>query len=285
MARRKRQSVGEGVMDAVALLPWWAGAALALVSYLVFHAIAVRPLPPVDPKQIGSSIPGVYMRGIALGFQYVVPMLCLFGAAVSFVRRRQRDKLVVATTASPSADALNGMTWQEFEMLTAEAFRLQGFEVAEQGGAQADGGVDLIARKSNETYLVQCKQWRAFKVGVDVVRELYGVMAARGAAGGYVVTSGTFTAEARDFAEGRNVRLIDGRKLMGLLHQAKTSMTERRNIGPARAVVNAAASSSVAAPLCPVCSASMVRRMAKKGASTGSEFWGCSTFPKCRGTR
>ena len=30
-----------------------------------------------------------------------------------------------------------------------------------------------------------------FKVGVDVVRELYGVMAAKGAACGFVVTSGT----------------------------------------------------------------------------------------------
>ena len=34
-------------------------------------------------------------------------------------------------------------------------------------------------------------------IGVTTVRELYGVMAARGAAGGYVVASGQFTAEAR----------------------------------------------------------------------------------------
>ena len=31
-------------------------------------------------------------------------------------------------------------------------------------------------------------QWKAFKVGVDVVRELYGVMAARRAVRGFVVT-------------------------------------------------------------------------------------------------
>lgn len=39
---------------------------------------------------------------------------------------------------------------------------------------------------------------------------------AEGAAGGYVVTSGTFTKDARQFAAGRNVELIDGQALDGL---------------------------------------------------------------------
>jgi restriction system protein len=45
---------------------------------------------------------------------------------------------------SDSADALNGMTWQQFEQLVGEAFRLQGYTVAEIGGGGADGGVDLV---------------------------------------------------------------------------------------------------------------------------------------------
>lgn len=36
-------------------------------------------------------------------------------------------------------------------------------------------------------------------------------------------------------------------------------------------------------PLCPKCNEPMVRRSAKKGKTSGKEFWGCSTFPKCRG--
>lgn len=35
-------------------------------------------------------------------------------------------------------------------------------------------------------------------------------------------------------------------------------------------------------PRCPKCSAPMVRRETKGGANAGKEFWGCSTFPKCR---
>ena len=33
---------------------------------------------------------------------------------------------------------------------------------------------------------------------------------------------------------------------------------------------------------CPKCDAPMVRRVAKRGKNAGNEFWGCSTFPKCR---
>jgi len=33
---------------------------------------------------------------------------------------------------------------------------------------------------------------------------------------------------------------------------------------------------------CPKCSAMMVKKVAKKGKNIGSEFWACSSFPKCR---
>lgn len=42
-------------------------------------------------------------------------------------------------------------------------------------------------------------------------------MAANGAASGFVVTSGRFTAEAITFAQGRNVTLIDGPSLQKLI--------------------------------------------------------------------
>ena len=84
------------------------------------------------------------------------------------------------------------MGWREFETLVGESFRQQGFVVTETGGSGADGGIDLKLRKDNEVFLVQCKQWRAYKVSVQIVRELFGVMAAQGATGGFVVTSGVF---------------------------------------------------------------------------------------------
>jgi restriction system protein len=181
------------------------------------------------------------------------------------------------------------MSWREFEMLVGEGFRLKGYQVAETGGGGADGGVDLVLTKGGEKLLVQCKQWRAFKVGVDVVRELYGVMAARGATGGFVVTSGRFTEDARTFAGGRNVTLLDGPQLHDLIRQAKSAVDlgERSPSRGAGKPVTVASSQPPAAqaPACPVCSQAMVRRTAKRGAKAGAEFWGCTGYPACRGTR
>jgi restriction system protein len=279
VARKRKQGGADGFVDAVALLPWWGGVALAVVSYLVLHQLSVAFKPaPLQPGQVGKLVQGALIAGFASVGQFIVPVLCLVAAAVSFIKRRTREALVDNVTHSRSADSLNMMSWGEFEMLVGEAFRLQGFSVTENGGGGPDGGVDLVLRRGNETFLVQCKQWRALKVGVGVVRELYGVMAAQGAAGGFVVTSGSYTPDALEFASGRHIMLIDDVKLFGLIRQAKASLAKG-----GKAMAQQVATS--APPQCPTCSAAMVHRTAQKGGNAGSKFWGCSRFPACRGTR
>ncbi len=39
------------------------------------------------------------------------------------------------------------------------------------------------------------------------------------------------------------------------------------------------------APVCPRCGKPMIRRVAKKGIHSGREFWSCSDYPNCNGTR
>ncbi len=41
----------------------------------------------------------------------------------------------------------------------------------------------------------------------------------------------------------------------------------------------------VDAPQCPTCNKVMVTRTAKRGSAAGRNFWGCSEYPRCRGTR
>jgi len=119
MARRRRTGAAEDIIDLTALLPWWAGVALASIR------------------------------------QYLLPLLCLIGVA--------------------------------------------------------DG----------KKFLAQCKHWKAYKLGVSVVRELSRLLAAKGAAGAFVVTSGRFTQEAEDFAVGRNIRLVDGEALFALIQSVR----------------------------------------------------------------
>lgn len=281
---RKKSSPAEDFMDVVAMLPWWVGVALALFSLVVLHALSKQPAPaPLAPGQMAQFVSRSLMASLAYIGQFFVPVLCLFGALASYLRRKGRERLAKDMSGARSADALNGVSWQEFELLVGDAFRMQGYEVKELGGANADGGVDLELRKGRELFLVQCKQWKAFKVGVSVVRELYGVMTQRGATGGFVITSGTFTDDAKEFVQGRNVRLIDGQQLFGLLQQARA---RNGRIAPVSATTPAArpGPTNSVAPACPSCNAPMVLRTAKTGARAGSQFWGCSRFPVCRVT-
>lgn len=281
-------------MDLVALLPWWGGVTLALASYWLLHSIATRPLPA---QQIGQLATTVIWQGLATGGQYLLPIICLLGAALSAVRRRQRRNLFETASASSSADVLQGISWQQFEVLVGEGFRQRGYAVKELGGGGADGGVDLVLTKAGEKSFVQCKQWKAFKVGVSTVRELYGVMAAHGAASGFVVTSGRFTQEATAFASGRTLQLIDGPALMQFLREARgkaaPSPPHSRPTTPQSKAASAPLGtlqteepSAIADPCCPRCGQPMVQRLAKRGAAAGKAFWGCSDFSRgCRGTR
>ncbi len=293
--RNKNGGALKGVVRLIALMPWWLGLAVAVASYLWLHSVASSPMPVVtDPQQLNAVIVGSVWRGLALVGQYLVPLLCLTGAGVSMFKRRQASQL--HSDAANRADGIAQMSWREFEVLVGEYFRRLGFSATVTGGGGPDGGVDVLLQKGSDRYLVQCKHWRARRVGVEAVRELYGVMAAQRMAGGFVVTSGDFTDEARAFASGREVELINGRALQrGIRAQSTATTSPRRAQGGRRAsasVVVASAtptqrSSNSTTFLCPVCDSSMVLRQARNGPNAGQNFWGCSQFGKtqCRGSR
>lgn len=285
MARKRKTSPLDDMLDLVSLLPWWTGVAIAAIGYLVLHRMAAPvQVTAVQPGKVGSLITQTVFTGFASIGQYLVPLVGLVGAAMSLIRRKQRTTLIADVAQAQSTNALDDMSWREFEMLVGEAYRLQGYRVTETGGGGADGGIDLALTKGSEKFLVQCKQWKAYKVGVDVVRELYGVMAAKGVTGGFVVTSGRFTDDAQAFADGRNIQLVDGSKLFAMIKQARQSLTATSQL-PANKPQMAQLKTSAIQPICPQCGSSMVKRTARKGGNAGGEFWGCSNFPTCRGVR
>ena len=272
MKLREKPSLPRALNALIALaarLPWWLALALVVLSYVLLHPLASRPAPPL---RSGHWLDAA-LWALALAGQYALPALFGLGALVSGWRRAKLARL--HASAARSAEALDAMSWQNFEILVGEYFRRQGFGVHDNGGGGADGGVDVVLRKGDAHYLVQCKHWRALRVGVQPVRELYGVMAAHGAAGGFVVTSGDFTEDAVRFADGlAPLTLINGQALRrGLREQLDASPDST----PAEQ----------ASPDCPLCGAPMVLRQARQGATPGKQFWGCSRYAQgqCRGTR
>ncbi|WAR43561.1 restriction endonuclease [Methylomonas rapida] len=288
MARRKKSTVIEDLYEITAVLPWWVGALLAIIAYIILHRYAIAEVPTTAvPGQIGHMVVDQVTKMLAVYGQYILPLVFIAGAIASFLGRRKREELVLVTGRDSSGNTLRSLSWQEFELLVGEAFRMRGYSVSETGGGGADGGIDLMLKKGGELFLVQCKQWRAFKVSVNIVRELYGVMAAQGATGGFVVTSGSFTEDAKSFAKGRNIELIDGSELSRMIEKAKTARSIQQPQADISPKIFDAAKPEIipATPSCPKCGGAMVKRIAKQGANTGNAFWGCSAFPKCRGVR
>ena len=288
MARRRRTSAIEDLIDLASMLPWWIALALAVLSYVLLHPFAESPIPQATgPRDFAGPLTAQLIRTGAMIGQYLLPVVFVLGAGGSALKAYRNKKLLAEAKMTPGSADLMDFSWKDFEHLVGEAFRERGFSVSETTPGP-DGGVDLELRKGGELHLVQCKRWRARKVGVEIVRELYGVMSARGAVGGYIVSSGTFSQEARNFAKGRNIELWGGTKLKAVILQAPMpprsrlpstakSVPKAPNLGPNDTVAELTS--------CPQCGANMVLRTAKRGANAGQKFWGCSTFPRCRGTK
>jgi len=265
---RKHTNTFEDLIAVAALLPWWAGILGAAVSYAILHHFAIpTPKPPAQTlNDLSASIAPMLVATICQFLQYLVPLACLIGAGISAWQAVRARSLLAAAQTSPEDERLASFSWREFETLVAQAFRERGYTVRERGGNGPDGGVDIELRMGADKYLVQCKHWKAQSVGVVVVRELFGVMTAERAVGGFVVASGGFTKEATQFADGRSIELVDANRLI-----AGVNMTSNEI--------------EVAAPTCPRCGTTMVLRTARQGANARSAFWGCTGYPRCRGTR
>jgi restriction system protein len=269
---QKDQGLFDDIIDFTARYHWRVGVSLAIVAYLALHLFANMEIPSrVNITDFEGAAIKPILKAAAIVGQYFIPMLFSLGALSSVLARRRRKALHANVANAGVRSALEKMSWREFEELVGEFFRRRGYSVRETGGGGPDGGMDLVLSRGTDRYLVQCKQWKAFQVGVAIVRELYGVMAAESAAGGFVVTSGVFTDEARRFAEGREIQLIAGDQLVEMIRAAQGGM---KRAGDAREL-----------PACPQCGSEMVLRTARKGTSPGQSFWGCSTYPKCHGTR
>lgn len=119
-----------------------------------------------------------------------------------------------------------------FERLCQRLLRESGFTRVEVTGKSGDGGIDGVGvlRMNLVSFhvLFQCKRWKG-SVGSEVVRNFRGAMQGR-ADKGIIITTGTFTADARREATRDGapaIDLIDGETLCELLKERGLGVTVR----------------------------------------------------------
>ena len=127
-------------------LSWCGGAQLLGAAAMAKPVV----LTGIQSGQLAPVMTHALLQGLASVGQFIISILYLAAAAVSVAKRQRRRGLVAGVAQSRAPEALDGMSWQEFELLVGEAFRLQGYEVTELGGQGPDGGVDLVLRRGQE---------------------------------------------------------------------------------------------------------------------------------------
>lgn len=277
MARRRKDNgllsdIFKACYDLFQHVPIWVGPCVVVITFALFYWIwphfAVKDNTPGSPFFVVLFHMLAYAVGGAVAAAWI-------GAEIR--KRRSRRLFDTAVETGHVSD----FTWQEFEHIIGEHYRRQGYMAEVVGSPAGDGGVDILLNGHGQTLLVQCKHWKAFKVGVHEVRDLHSVVTSRRVSGGILITSGRFTAEAKAYAAETGIRLVDGAALSQLLHAAQASLvTPAPELKPPAPIAP-----SAAGPTCPRCGKRMVRRTAQTGAHAGSDFWGCPSYPKCKGIR
>ncbi len=241
---------------------------------VVLSAFAYVGLAVVLPHYCSGDSCGPALRPFVSVLSTMAPFVALallipapFSALRAWKERRLLDR-------QQNLESIRELHWKDFESLLGEYYRRQGFKVEGNRQGGADGGVDLRLRDKEGLHVVQCKQWRARQVGVSIARELLGVMVDQDAYGGSIVTSGTFTKGARQFAKGKRMELVDGARLERMIMEVRRG----KQADPVRPDF---AETEGDTP-CPRCGSPLVLRTARRGPNAGSEFYGCSSFPKCR---
>lgn len=75
------------------------------------------------------------------------------------------------------------------------------------------------------------------------------------------------------------------RQIAGLEAQFIKEGGYSERLAVARIAFRAQASGAERGPACPQCDRPMALRTARKGPNAGRQFWGCSGYPECKGTR
>lgn len=251
----------EELVDLASVLPWWATLPTAVLLF-VFVPFDFATSSLTQPSDAAFFIINIFIKGL---FKYMVPLALVIGAGINILLKFKSITLFSNISKRGATEVINKLSWQDFEFLLSEYFKKQGYASEITGGGGADGGIDIKLHKDSETYLVQCKHYKAWKVSVQIVREFFGIVTAENAVGGYIVTSGRFTKDAYSFAEGKNIHLINGYDLVEMLDSSDLE-TAKIIVGDTK--------------ICPDCGGELLERTSKFG-----KFFGCSNYPKCKYTK
>lgn len=134
--------------------------------------------------------------------------------------REQAERMrTQAKRADLKLAQLGSLTPEGFEEFVAEVFEAMGYAVERVGGS-GDEGVDLKVSKAGLLGIVQCKYHAKGVVGSPDLQKFLGTIHHTRSHKGFFVTTRTFSLAAEKFVAAHPIELIDGPRLVELVHDA-----------------------------------------------------------------
>ncbi|MGB7479004.1 MAG: restriction endonuclease [Burkholderiaceae bacterium] len=179
-----------------------------------------------------------------------------------------------AAAAAPqewTLELLQELEWRRFEQLCTSMFSMHGLEARHQRRGTDHGlALHLYRRGGRECHAIAyCKSWHARRAGVDRIRVLYELMVQERIGRGCYLTNIRYSDEAREFATGIGLHLMDGPALLARIR----ALPARQQ----RLLLQLATSGDYRRPTCAACQREMVPQPCAGGA-----LWRCSAYPACR---
>jgi restriction system protein len=116
-------------------------------------------------------------------------------------------------------EALRAMSWREFAAALEAAYQREGYAVRRLDAGAADLELTRDARRT----LVSAKRWKVARTGIEPLRELAAAGGAGDSAGRVFIAAGEVTEQARAFAAGNGIRIVEGTELAALLAAAASN--------------------------------------------------------------
>ena len=185
------------------------GSLLAWLAWWICPLVLIASRSPslgLIPEPANSIL--FVLSGLGLAAYCIGPRLW------EFVRIQQ------ALLTARDVESLRLLTPGDFEALVAAYFRQYGYKVRHTGRT-GDHGVDLVVYTPDQgKWIVQCKRWKG-SLGEPLVRDLYGAMFHENASRAFLMTTGTYSAAALEWAQGKPITLYDGEGLVRLIKRVQ----------------------------------------------------------------
>ena len=157
---------------------------------------------------------GDFIHNFQIALPSVSRTLAFVFVILGFISLYQRSYTKSLYHYQVNLKELKEMDWEQFEALVSSYFIKTGFKISRKDNSVSASYRDFEANNEKYKIIIHCKYWNANNINSYPIKEIYKKIESKEANQLYVITCGNFTVSAKELAQGKNIELVNGYKLV-----------------------------------------------------------------------